>query len=209
MIEPEHVLEYWLGDASLNPANATKRKKLWYRSNSEVDDEIREKFAALYTSAVNGELNHWQANTEGSLALVILLDQFSRHLFRGKPEAFQQDDQALSIAEACPDPTTLPLISRAFLLHPFEHSERLEVQERSLQAFKQLSTDANPPWQPMMAEFYRHAKEHYDIVARFGRFPHRNAILGRQSTKEELDFLKESGKTFGQKQKGRKQRGQK
>ncbi len=198
MTEYQVVLDYWFGDAALSPEHAKQRKKLWYRSNPATDEEIRTNFAALYERAVHGELNVWRNTPDGSLALVILLDQFSRHLYRGEVGAFAQDDLALEIAESCPHPGSLPLIGQAFLYHPFEHSEQIAAQEKSLELFQALVESSDSHWQPMMENFYHHAKDHHDIVARFGRFPHRNKILGRDNTEEEQEYLAQNRRSFGQ-----------
>lgn len=203
MNEYQQVLDFWLGDAATSPEHANQQKKLWYRSSKQIDIEIRERFADLHKRAAAGELDHWQQSPEGSLALVIVLDQFSRHLYRGEPGAFAYDDLALEVARNCPEPKSLPLIARAFLLHPFEHAEDPEAQQESVQQFEQLLADADEPWQGMMADFLTHAKEHAGIVLKFGRFPHRNPILGRQNTPEEDTYLTSSGKTFGQRVKAK------
>lgn len=198
MTDYQVVLDYWLGDAALSPEHAKRRKKLWYRSNPDTDNEIRTNFSALYEQGIRGDLSEWRKTADGSLALVILLDQFSRHLHRAEPGAFAQDRLALEIAESCPHPDSLPLIAQAFLYHPYQHSEQLDVQKRSLKLFKALAETCDLLWQPMMENFYHHAKEHHDIVARFGRFPHRNKILGRDNTEEELAYLAQNPRSFGQ-----------
>ena len=200
MIEPaaQQILDYWLGDAALSPEHANEQKKLWYRSSAKIDIEIKAQFSVLHERAVTHQLDHWMEQPESCLALVILLDQFSRHLYRGLPGAFAQDDQALEAAAKCPAPSSLPYIGRAFLLHPYEHSEHLEAQQESLKHFSQLVEDADEFWRPMMQNFLEHATEHQSIVLQFGRFPHRNDILGRQSTPDEIAYLRDSGKTFGQ-----------
>jgi uncharacterized protein (DUF924 family) len=199
----QEVLDFWLGDAAISPDHARQQKKLWYRSSAEIDQEIETRFADLHRRAAAGELEDWQQSPEGSLALVIVLDQFSRHLYRGEPGAFAYDALALKVARDCPEPKSLPLIARAFLLHPFEHAEDPETQQESVQQFEQLLADADEPWQNLMANFLTHAKEHADIVLKFGRFPHRNPILGRQNTPEEDTYLASSGKTFGQRVKAK------
>lgn len=198
MINHHSVLEYWLADAAKSAEHANQQKKLWYRSSKAIDDEIREQFADLHAEATNGNLNSWREEPESTLALVIILDQFSRHLYRSEPSAFAQDNLALEIAQNCPKPESLPFIGQVFLLHPFEHSERLDIQEQSVVKFQHLANRADTEWKPLMRNFRDHAIEHHNIVARFGRFPHRNAILGRESSEEELQFLQDSGKTFGQ-----------
>ena len=201
MTSAQKVLNYWLADAALSIEHARLQKKLWYRSSAEIDAEIKKEFSLLHEQAKRGELDSWRQTSESSLALVILLDQFTRHLYRGTAQAFSCDALALDIARHCPAPSSLPFIGQAFLLHPYEHSEQKEVQSESIALFESLAEKADEEFQPMMLEFHRHAKEHCDIVTRFGRFPHRNKVLGRDSTEEELEFLAQSGKSFGQKPK--------
>lgn len=201
MTRYNEVLDYWLGDAALSPTHANEQKKLWYRSSEAIDKEIRDKFADLHQQAAAGELGDWQQEARSCLALVIILDQFSRHLYRGEANAFAYDDKALSIARECPEPESLPWIGQAFLYHPFEHSEQLAAQSESVERFRRLMQSAAPEWQPMMENFYQHAQEHHDIVLKFGRFPHRNSILGRDNTPLEETYLSRGGKTFGQKPK--------
>lgn len=193
------VLDFWLGDASQSAERARKRKQLWYRSGPELDRAISEQFSDLLHAATRGELSDWQQSPRGCLALVILLDQFSRHIYRGTPSAFSQDPLALQITLGLENHRELSLIERAFLYHPFEHAESSDMQTISVQRFEELKQDADPEWQPMMGDFFRHACEHRDIIEMFGRFPHRNEILGRVSTDEEQLFLVEGGSTFGQK----------
>lgn len=201
MTSHQAVLDFWLGNAALSPEHATEQKKLWYRSSKAIDVEIEEKFSDLHAKAAGGELDHWIQQPETCLALVLVLDQFSRHLYRGTAQAFAFDDQALDVARACPIPESLPAIGHVFLLHPFEHSERIEAQKESLKRFQDLVEQVDREWQPMMRDFQTHAIEHHDIVAKFGRFPHRNDILGRTGSAAEIEFLEQSGKTFGQKPK--------
>lgn len=193
------VIDFWIGEAATSAELARKRKQLWYRSGSELDDAISEQFGDLLHAAISGELSQWRNSPRGCLALIILLDQFSRHIYRGQPDAFAQDTLALEIVLGLEQHRELAFIERAFLYHPFEHAESMEMQIISVARFQELKDEASPPWQPMMSDFYRHACEHREIIERFGRFPHRNDILGRVSTVEEQQFLAEGGATFGQK----------
>ncbi len=199
MTDYQTVLNFWLGDAHLSPEHFKAQGKLWYRSSTAIDQEIKARFASLHEQATNLELESWRETAESCLALVIILDQFSRHLYRATPGAFAQDDLALEIARSCPDPKSLTLAGQVFLLHPFEHSEHLDAQEESLIRFKELIDQADSDWRPHMENTYTYAVEHHAMIAKFGRFPHRNEILGRASSEAEIDFLKRSGKTYGQK----------
>jgi uncharacterized protein (DUF924 family) len=203
------VLQFWFGDpnqsgnqSAINSAAlARKRKKIWYRSGPELDQTISEQFSDLLQSAVGGDLDAWRETADGCLALVILLDQFSRHIYRGTSKAFTQDKLALEVVQGMTEHQGLSVLERAFLYHPFEHSESAAMQALSIQHFQSLVDDASAEWKPMMSEFYRHAVKHRDIIETFGRFPHRNAILGRTSTDAEQQFLASGASTFGQKAK--------
>jgi uncharacterized protein (DUF924 family) len=165
----------------------------WFRKDSAFDEDIRQRFAATHAAAAAGELDAWRATREGRLALVIVLDQFSRNLYRSDARAFAQDAQALACARAAieaGDERELLPVERQFLYLPFEHSERLEDQERALELFKPLDAFAETRG---VSEW---ARRHHAIVARFGRFPHRNAALGRASSEEELAFLAQPGSGF-------------
>lgn len=179
-ITPEDVLTFWFSEEV--------RQKWWVKEDA-FDAAIRERFAAGFEAALAGALDGWATTPDGALALVILLDQVPRNSFRGTPRAFSGDEKALAAANdaiALGFDAALPPDRRNFLYMPFQHSERLEDQERGVTLFA-----AND-----VADGLRFMRAHRDIVARFGRFPHRNAILGRASTPEELDFLQQPGSSF-------------
>jgi uncharacterized protein (DUF924 family) len=179
-ITPEHILAFWFSD--------DVRPKWWVKEDA-FDDEMRERFGAALEAALSGAFDDWTERPEGALALVILLDQAPRNCYRGTPGAFSADDKALGIAKdaiARGYDLALPAEWRNFLYMPFQHSERLEDQERGVELFA-----AND-----VADGLKFMRAHRDIIARFGRFPHRNAILGRASTPEELDFLQQPGSSF-------------
>ncbi len=182
-------MRFWFGD----DAAYGKPSKAWFVKNPEFDREIRARFLPLYDQAAVGELDHWQSVPGECLALVIALDQFPRNLFRGEARAFASDAHALGTArralEAEYDADMLP-VERLFLYLPFEHSESLEDQWRAMALIGRLA-----PW-PETADTFPCAVRHWDVVRRFGRFPHRNAALGRGSTPEELEFLKQPGSGF-------------
>ena len=179
--DPIHVLDFWFG----TPRGKSRAE--WFRKDPAFDEEIRRRFAGLHQQASRRELQAWRASAEPMLALVIVLDQFSRNLFRNDARAFAQDAHARECANEAllrGDDLGLLPVERQFLYLPFEHSEDLRDQERgcdlmrSLDAFEE--TRGISEW----------AVRHRDIVARFGRFPHRNAAMGRESTPEEIEFLK-------------------
>lgn len=185
------VLAFWFG-APGTPGHGKPRES-WFRKDAAFDEEIRRRFLALHASAALGERDGWRDDPDSLLALVIVLDQFSRNLYRGDPRAFSQDAQALACAELMIargwDAARLP-VERQFVYLPFEHSEDAAMQERSVALFAEL--DRLPETRGLLAW----AQKHRAIVERFGRFPHRNAALGRESTPGELAFLEEPGSSF-------------
>lgn len=183
------VLLFWFGAG----AERGKPHKRWFVKNDAFDREVRERFLALYEEAAAGKLAQMRETPADCLALILVLDQFPRNMFRGTPRAFATDPLALQAARHAVgrgfDRNLLP-VERLFVYLPFEHSEALADQERSCELTKPL--DAYPETN----DVYRYALLHRDIIRRFGRFPHRNAILGRTSTPEEVDFLKGPGSSF-------------
>jgi uncharacterized protein (DUF924 family) len=168
------VLDFWFSD---------RVEKRWYDSDPEFDREIVEKFGDLYRYAFEGELSGWTKTAETALALVILLDQFPRNMFRGSPQAYQSDEQArevsrIAIANSFDQQRSGK--EREFFYLPLMHSEDLLDQTECVRLYRRLQHQEN----------LKYAVEHRDIIARFGRFPHRNAILDRQSSEEEQEFLK-------------------
>jgi uncharacterized protein (DUF924 family) len=181
------VLDFWFG-----PNRGAARAE-WFRKDASFDDEIRRRFGEVHAAAARRELEAWRMSPEPMLALVIVLDQFSRNLYRGDARAFAQDAHALECARqalARKDDLGLLPVQRQFLYLPYEHSESLADQEigvelmRSLEAFAE--TRGISEW----------AVRHRDVISRFGRFPHRNAALGRPSTPDETEFLRQPGSAF-------------
>lgn len=185
------ILSFWFG--SPNDRTFGKPQKAWFTKDLEFDQSIRSQFLGDYEKAARGELNPWKEAPYSCLALILLLDQFPRNLFRGFPQALATDAPALEIAQWAIahqfDRGLLPL-ERWFIYLPFEHSEDLACQHQSIALFQQLESDADS------AFAINYAIRHYQIIERFGRFPHRNAILGRESTPEEVAFLQEPGSSF-------------
>lgn len=181
------ILTFWFGDQT-SPEYG-KPRSFWFMSTPEMDQTIRDSFGKLYQLAVKGDLDPWMNTPEGSLSLVIIFDQFSRNMFRGTPQSFASDFKGLEVAKVAIEKgydSQLPPFQRAFLYMPFMHSENLKDQNKSVELFEALGIDASLDY----------AIRHKDIIARFGRFPHRNTILGRASTPEELAFLKEPDSSF-------------
>lgn len=202
MAEPvaaEEVLEYWFGAAPEDPATAQAKAALWWGRSEATDAELRERFGGTHEAASAGRLDGWAATPAGRVALVVVLDQLSRNLHRGTPRAFAHDPAARSLALAAVDTgqdRQSPFFHRVFLYLPLEHSERLGDQERCCRSFEQLRADCAEPLREAARMYLQFARAHRDIVARFGRFPHRNAILGRPSSAEELGFLERPGSSF-------------
>jgi uncharacterized protein (DUF924 family) len=191
MKRAREVLDFWFGVTG--SAEFGKARKIWFEKDAEFDAALRDRFGAWHSLAAAGRLDAWQAGPQGALALIVVLDQFSRNMFRGTPAAFACDERALSIARNVVarrfDRDLMP-VQRWFVYLPYEHAESLKAQRESLRLFAGLKGD------PDSAGAGDYARRHFDIVARFGRFPHRNASLGRSSTAEELEFLKTSGSGF-------------
>jgi uncharacterized protein (DUF924 family) len=185
------VLEFWFG-APDSPELGRPRKR-WFEKSADYDALVRDRFLETCEAAVAGRLDEWRERPLGALALVIVLDQFPRNLFRGTPRAFAADSGALALARSIVahrfDDAFLP-VQRSFAYLPFEHAEDLAAQRESLRLFERLSAEGAG------SEGLAWAMRHYVVIARFGRFPHRNALLGRESTPEERAFLAQPGSSF-------------
>jgi len=195
----QEVLLYWFGPLIDEQSVPLDRITFWFGQNDCVDAEIRSRFAHLVEQAEQGHLEHWNSHPRGRLALILLLDQFPRNIFRGTEQAFTYDNKAVNLALEglvhTQDHSLLP-IERVFFYLPLEHSEDLATQERSVELFRSLHKQSKEETQEIFAQFLEYAERHREIIARFGRFPHRNQTLGRQSTEEELEFLKEPNSSF-------------
>jgi uncharacterized protein (DUF924 family) len=190
--DAQTVLDYWFG-APGSPEHGTLRE-FWFRKSDATDREIAQRFGALIERALRGELAGWAAQPGSALAQILLLDQFSRNTGRDTPRAFAGDARALRAATAmvgARQDEALPPAQRSFVYLPFEHAEDIAMQDEAVRLFTRLAAAA-----PEMNEMLAYAHKHRAAVQRFGRFPHRNAILGRQSTAEELVFLREPGSRF-------------
>ncbi|MFH2201991.1 MAG: DUF924 family protein [Elusimicrobiota bacterium] len=196
MADIEEVLRFWFGEDKSRPL---ENRGKWWKKDPAFDEDIRRRFGALTAQALNGELAGWKADPHGALALILLLDQFPRNIHRGKPEAFMGDETALDtllrgLAEG--SDYRLTLIERCFFYLPLMHSEDLERQKQSLQKFGVIAEAAPPEQKAYFEGTLEFAQRHHDIVAEFGRFPHRNTILGRASSPVEVEFLKRPGSSF-------------
>lgn len=187
----QQILDFWFG----NPTETDygKPRKFWFTKSTETDQKIAKLFTDTYKAAAEGTLNHWQEQPSSCLALIIILDQFPRNIYRGKPQAFATDRQALAVAKYALkreyDRNLLP-VQRWFIYLPLEHSEDLVHQERCVELFSSLEHHSDS------SGAIAFAQRHLKIIQRFGRFPHRNEILGRSSTTEEREFLQQPGSGF-------------
>lgn len=186
----DDVHRFWFG--APGESDDVQPRELWFTKSDVTDRAIRERFGATVEAALEGNLDRWADTLRGALALIIVLDQFTRNALRGTPRAFAGDARALALAtrlvDSGQDLSFLP-IERWFVYMPFEHSERLLDQLESVRLFERLSADG-------VDSPLEWARRHYEVIARFGRFPHRNAILGRASTPEEVEFLKQPRSAF-------------
>lgn len=183
----QDVLDFWFGTEDAVRAE-------WFRKDPAFDAEIARRFGPLIDEAVAGGLTDWQSDAGSALARIVLLDQFMRNTRRNRADAFAGDALALAAARhmvASGQDLSLPPVRRGFVYLPFEHSEDLATQDESVRLFTALASDS-----PDQKDLLDYARRHRVIVERFGRFPHRNAALGRSSTPEEIEFLKQPGSGF-------------
>jgi len=197
----QDVLDYWYSDSDLDSPTLDSRMDRWFGSSDALDKEIGERFGELVKQASGGELDAWAETPEGRLALIILLDQFRRNIFRGEPEAFEQDNKALKI---CIEGTMsgvhkyLSPEQRIFFFMPLQHAESLKIQDKSVSIYNALADSVSDTLRETFATCAQFAELHRDIVAEFGRFPHRNAVLGRENTDAEAAYLSGEVPSFGQ-----------
>jgi uncharacterized protein (DUF924 family) len=197
-VSPDDVLAFWFSASGEPPLAKTKN---WWKKDDAFDREIRERFAEALERGTRGELEEWRTTPRGRLALVVLYDQLSRNMFRGTPRSFAQDGLAREIAMQAldaGDDRVLAPVEVNFLLMPFTHAEDLELQHRGQERYRALceSLPSGDPVREWLETSMKYAGMHAAIIERFGRFPHRNAILGRPSTKEEEEFLTQPGSSF-------------
>jgi uncharacterized protein (DUF924 family) len=178
---PHDIIRFWFSDAV---------SKHWFSSAPALDDEIRRRFESLWRDASTGKRSEWKNTPEGCLALVIVLDQFPLNMFRGEAASFETEQMSVAITRHAlrgDFHKRLAAQQQAFLYMPLMHSERMEDQERSVKLYEEAGLEDNLAF----------AKHHREIIRRFGRFPHRNAILGRESTAQELEYLRSEGAFLG------------
>ncbi len=205
MDEARKVRELWFGKLPLEPEVLEQRMKVWFgdvppEERHEWDDGIRTQFEPLVRQALEGELAAWADGPRRRMSLILLLDQFPRNLYRGTSKAFAGDEMALALAlsgmnsgaDAALDP-----VERMFFYMPLQHSEARDVQDESVAAYRRLLMEAPDPLQGTFQSCLQFAERHRDVIAKFGRFPHRNRTLGRLSTPDEQAYIAGGGEDFG------------
>ena len=199
--DAHEVHRFWFGDHPSWAECVAANHERWFRRGHELDGPVSEHFSGLVESAARGDLDTWRDTPGGALALVLALDQFPRHIWRGRPEAFATDAAARDHCRHCIGrglDRALSPVERTFLYLPLEHAEDPGAQEQCVALMRGMHEEAPEALGAYLAETLRYAELHRDIIARFGRFPHRNAILGRSTTAEEAAWLEEGGARFGQ-----------
>ena len=199
MSDVEEVLGFWFGELDPSGRVDAVHSARWWRKDTAFDQEIRARFEPLHATVARGERDAWLSTPRGRLAYVIVLDQFSRNMFRDSVRAFACDERALHAALAGIElgvDRRLQYEERSFFYMPLMHSEDLATQERCVALFTAFRDEQSGALKTRLAGTLKYAEQHRDIVRRFGRFPHRNALLGRTSTAEEVEFLTQPGSSF-------------
>jgi uncharacterized protein (DUF924 family) len=200
------ILDYWIGQGPFDAARLTERAAFWFGGDGPAktaarDAQIREKLEPLLERAVRGEFDSWSSSPRRRLALILLYDQVPRNIYRGTAKSFAFDAKALSLAveglHFAAD-QALNAVERLFFYLPLEHAESMEAQDASVKAFERLAAEAPAELRGFLEGTVKYAKTHRDIVAKFGRFPHRNEVLRRDSTPAEIEWLASGGERFGQ-----------
>jgi uncharacterized protein (DUF924 family) len=202
--EALEVRRFWFGRLPLKPEGMQARLALWFGTGAEeqrADELVRSGFSTLVERAAAGELSAWADSPRRRLSLILLLDQFPRHIYRGTERAFATDREALALTlsgmQSAADAALTP-VERIFFYMPLQHAELRDAQEESVAAYRRLLNEAPQELKEMFASSLESAEQHRSIVARFGRFPHRNRVLGRPDTAEEEAYLGQGGQNFGQ-----------
>jgi uncharacterized protein (DUF924 family) len=207
MDEARKVREFWFGKLPLAPEQLKKRMQIWYgeglspEQQQHLDESIRTRYEPLIQQAAAGELASWADGPRRRLSLILLLDQFPRNIYRGTPRAYAHDEQALGLAlsgmQSGADAALNP-VERIFFYMPLQHGEAREVQDECVAAYRRLLMEAPEPLKDTFQTSLDFAERHRSVIERFGRFPHRNQVLGRPSTPDEETYLREGGEDFNQ-----------
>jgi uncharacterized protein (DUF924 family) len=196
MSDIDRVWQFWLLPKPQTPEEVAAKGQLWFGADAELDRRIRVQFGHLVEQARAGELTSWTTTPRGRLALIILIDQFSRNVYRGNPQAYSEDEKALALATEgyeCGHFAHLDSLEQVFAYLPFSHAEDLALQKRAVELAQRAALAAPDAWRGMLFGAVDYARKHLDVIARFGRFPHRNIVLNRVTTAEEsayLDYLR-------------------
>lgn len=195
------ILEFWFGAAAESPAEVRTAKKYWYRSGPRLDKEIIQRFSNDHIEAQRPHSKDAQGDARDLLARILLLDQFSRHLYRGTAKAYAFDPMAQDFAQRLHWPRldlSCSPIEKVFALHPFHHAENPQLQRMGIEQLEQITKKSDKAWQGVLTGFLKSFEDHALIIDRFGRFPHRNSILGRTQTNAEIKFMKTTKQHVGQ-----------
>ena len=196
----KEVRDFWFEDACASPASLSKHQARWFSPSSQLDREIDERFGVLPDAARSGTLAHRPDDPHDLLAFILILDQFPRQIYRNTPRAFAYDSAARTICRTMIEKSLFQVlhpIEQTFVFLPLEHSETLSDQSLSVQLFEALLQQSTAPYQSFLRNALDYARRHHSIIERFGRFPHRNTILKRETTRREARFLAAGGDTFG------------
>ena len=197
----EAILSFWFKEQELSAPQIDRRMDIWFSEDPVLDHEIEKEFGDDVDAACSGALNHWAAEPEGRLALIILIDQFRRNIHRGTADAFSMDKVALRLcvegAMEKKDQNLTP-IQRVFFYMPLQHAESGKVQAKSVELYNRLAEVVSPTYRETFLTVAQFAELHKDIIDQFGRFPHRNEMLGRENTAEEAEYLAGDSPDFGQ-----------
>jgi uncharacterized protein (DUF924 family) len=195
------ILSFWFKEQELSAPQIDRRMETWFSEDAVFDHEIEKEFADDVDAASAGKLDYWAAQSDGRLALIILIDQFRRNIYRGTPEAFSKDRLALKLCvEGAMEKKDkgLSLIQRVFFYMPLQHAESRKVQAKSVELYDRLAEAVSPTYRETFLTIAQFAELHKDIIDRFGRFPHRNQLLNRENTAEENEYLASDSPDFGQ-----------
>lgn len=195
----QSIIDFWFGEAGTDSVIAKRQTSLWFKKQASTDALIKERFERTLGRAAAGELNHWCDTAMGRLALIIVLDQLPRNIYRDTRQAFAFDALARAHCQAGlerHEDAQLQAVRRVFFYLPLEHAEDRALQARSVALFRELAADVGGEDKKLFDGFSDYAQRHAIVIERFGRFPHRNAILGRESTAQELEFLTQQGSSF-------------
>jgi uncharacterized protein (DUF924 family) len=196
---PDDVLDFWFGAPGSGAEIAARQRPLWFAKSAANDQIVVARFAETLVAAGQGELAEWAATPRGRLALIVVLDQFPHHIHRDHGQSFAYDALSLALATEMiqnGEDAQLAPIERVFVYLPLEHAESIEMQDLSVALYEKLAHEVAAAERGLFVGFLDYARKHRDVVARFGRFPHRNELLGRPSTAEEIEFLKQPGSRF-------------